>query len=90
MAKYAKPSPKRSAGPSIASPPNANAKLRDYLAGSAAKGSSASDGPRPAVAKLPGQGVSAKLGQFLTEPGPSAKPPTGGKSTGGPPTNRRK
>lgn len=72
MARYAKGGPKRSSGPSIAKPPTANPKLRDYLK---APPNAPDDGARPAVAKLPGQGASAKLQQFLTEPGPSARPP---------------
>jgi hypothetical protein len=48
-------------------------------------------GTRPKVATLPGKSPSAKLQDFLTEPGPSAKPPSGaGKSTGPLPTNRPK
>jgi hypothetical protein len=47
-------------------------------------------GTRPNVATLPGNSPSAKLQDFLTEPGPSAKPPTGGRSTGSLPTNERK
>ncbi len=88
MAKFAKNSPRRSSGPSIAKPPITNPKTRDWLAGSNAKGSGANDGARPAGTKLPGGRTSAKLQHFLTEPGPSAKPPTGGKSTGGPPQNK--
>lgn len=62
MAKYAKGSPRRSTGPSIAKPPTANPKLRDFLA---APPAAKDDGPRPKVAKLPGQG---KLLDFLSEP----------------------
>ena len=46
-------------------------------------------GTRPKVATLPGTSPSAKLRDFLTEPGPSAKPSTGGRSTGGLPTNKK-
>lgn len=45
-------------------------------------------GARPKVATLPGNSPSAKLQQFLTEPGQSAKPPSGGKSTGNLPQNK--
>jgi len=47
-------------------------------------------GTRPKVATLPGKSPSARLQDFLTEPGTSAKPPTGGRSTGSLPTNKRK
>jgi hypothetical protein len=48
-------------------------------------------GTRPKVATLPGTSPSARLQDFLTDPGPSAKPPSSaGKSTGPPPQNRRK
>lgn len=48
-------------------------------------------GSQPKVATLPGQSPSAKLQDFLTEPGPSAKPPSGGRTQpGGLPENRKK
>lgn len=47
-------------------------------------------GTRPKLGTLPGNSPSAALQDFLTEPGPSAKPPTGGRSTGGLPTNKPK
>jgi hypothetical protein len=50
----------------------------------------AKNNTRPKVATLPGNSPSARLQDFLTEPGPSAKPPAGGRSTGSLPTNKRK
>jgi hypothetical protein len=38
---------------------------------------------KPTGATLPGGGVSARLSDFLKAGGPSAKPPTAGRSTGG-------
>jgi hypothetical protein len=45
-------------------------------------------GTRPKVATLPGNSPSAKLQDYLAQTGPSAKPSTGGRSTGGLPTNK--
>jgi hypothetical protein len=47
-------------------------------------------GRRPKVATLPGTSPSAKLQDYLTESGPSAKPSTRGRSTGGLPRNKPK
>jgi hypothetical protein len=48
-------------------------------------------GSRAKVATLPGQSPSANLQEFLTAPGQSAKPPTGGTTQpGGLPENKKK